>query len=366
MSIATEDTEAGSLLAEQGRIRGRLARTRRALRLQMALETALDAAALAAGLGLVLVAIDWGFRPGLATRQALLGIAAVGALVVLAVRSGPRLRACRLGDLALAMTLDRYRPGTGQQVADVLQLPGLLDEPGGSASPEFVRLAVRRATAGLAGVDWRAHWNRGRTAGRGLGLAVALGVPVAFGLAAPATARLSDGPVAPGRGRAVAAADLPVRGRPGRRPPAPGTQGRAVRRRGPGRPGRGGPGPEGLGPAGSGRADPDPPPARPAGGPRRGPAPRAWARRGGPDLGPRRDRPGAVPPRAAPVGRRLDLRPRRRRRLARPDPGRAGRPPRRSPRSRSGSATPGPPRVPGGPSPTPASTWSSCPTPRSS
>ena len=62
------------------------------------------------------------------------------------------------------MTLDRFRPGTGQQVADVLQLPELLDEPGSSASPAMVRLAVRQASEALAASDWRSLWNRERTA----------------------------------------------------------------------------------------------------------------------------------------------------------------------------------------------------------
>lgn len=190
MSIATENPGLGSLREEQDRLRARLARTRRALRLQMALETALDAALLAVAAAAVLVAIDYVLRPGLPARRALLAIAAIGALAALAIRSTPRLRAARLDDLALAMTLDRFRPGTGQQVADVLQLPGLLDEPRGSSAPAFVRLAVRRAGDALAGSDWRALWNRPRTATRTLGLLLALSVPAAFALAAPAASRL--------------------------------------------------------------------------------------------------------------------------------------------------------------------------------
>ena len=67
-----------------------------------------------------------------------------------------------MDELSLAMTLDRYRPGTGQQIADVLQLPDLLSEPK-SASPAMVRLAVGRASAALAGSDWGSLWNRQRT-----------------------------------------------------------------------------------------------------------------------------------------------------------------------------------------------------------
>ena len=89
------------------------------------------------------------------------------------------------------MTLDRIRPGIGQQAADVLQLPGLLGEPRSSESPALVRLAVRRASEALAAADRDTHWNWGRTAGRGLILLGSLLVPVAFALIAPAAARLS-------------------------------------------------------------------------------------------------------------------------------------------------------------------------------
>ena len=121
----------------------------------------------------------------------MLGISLVGIAVALLIRSIPRLRAARLDDLALAMTLDRFRPGTGQQVADVLQLPDQLGESDSSASPALVRLAVRRASEALAAADWRALWNRGRTAVRVAALGVALLVPVAFALLAPEAARLS-------------------------------------------------------------------------------------------------------------------------------------------------------------------------------
>ena len=191
MSTATATPELGSLQAEQARLRARLARSRRALRLQMALETALDVAALMVAAGAVLVALDWWLRLGLTTRQVLLGITLAGIAAALLIRCRPRLRAAQLDDLALAMTLDRVRPGTGQQVADVLQLPGQLDEPQSTASPALVRLAVRRASDALAAADWGAAWNRGRSEVRGFALLSILSVPLAFALLAPAAARLS-------------------------------------------------------------------------------------------------------------------------------------------------------------------------------
>jgi len=193
VTIATDPPELGSLQGEQARLRARLARSRRALRLQMALEFALDAAAMTAAAGAALVALDWWLRLGLATRQSVLGLTLAGIAAALLVRSAPRLRASRLDDLALAMTLDRVRPGTGQQVADVLQLPGQLADSRASASPALVRLAVRRASEALAAADWGVFWNRGRTATRAVALLVALLVPVAFASIAPHAAFLSVG-----------------------------------------------------------------------------------------------------------------------------------------------------------------------------
>ena len=191
MTTATATPEDGSLQAEQARLRSRLARSRRALQLQMALEAALDVAALIVAAGAVLVALDWWLRLGLSTRQILLILTLAGTSAALIVRCRPRLRAARLDDLALAMTLDRVRPGTGQQVADVLQLPGQLGEPQATASPALVRLAVRRASEALAEADWGAFWNRGRSETRGFALCAILLAPVAFAGLTPGAARLS-------------------------------------------------------------------------------------------------------------------------------------------------------------------------------
>ncbi len=193
MSLATApiDTELGSLRQEQAYLRRQLARSRRSLRLQMLLEFGLDAAVGAVGAGVVLVALDSFFRWELPSRQIVLGTVLLGLLVALVLRSIPRVRAARLDDLALAMTLDRYRPGTGQQVADVLQLPEQLGDDRFTASPALISLAVRRASEALAAADWRAHWNGTRTLTRLLALLAVLAVPVGFVWAAPLAARLS-------------------------------------------------------------------------------------------------------------------------------------------------------------------------------
>ena len=94
----------------------------------------------------ILVFLDWWFRFGVPVRVVLLLLALAGVLVVSGHRAFRRYQASRLDELTLAMTLDRHRPGTGQQIADVLQLPELLDEDG------VDRLAGDGATGGPARV----------------------------------------------------------------------------------------------------------------------------------------------------------------------------------------------------------------------
>ena len=124
-------------------------------------------------------------------RRTLLGISLAGVAVALLIRLVPRFRAAILDDLSLAMTLDRIRPGVGQQAADVLQLPGLLGQPRSNESPALVLPAVRHAREALAAADRDTHWNWGLTAGRGVSLLGSLLVPVAFALITPGAARLA-------------------------------------------------------------------------------------------------------------------------------------------------------------------------------
>lgn len=183
--------EAQALRSEQVRLRDQLARSRRSLRRQMGLEFVLDTVAVAVVVGLVLIGLDAWLRLELGTRQILLAVSFVGLVAALVVRSLPRVRAVNLDDFGLAATLDRFRPGTGQEVADVLQLPAQLDGEKPSASPALIRLAVRRASESLAAANWRAHWNSGRTAVRIALLIGFLAIPLVFALVAPGVARLS-------------------------------------------------------------------------------------------------------------------------------------------------------------------------------
>jgi hypothetical protein len=183
--------ERGALRQEQQALRDELAQVRGRLGLQLELELAVEAVAVLVAAVAALVLLDWWARLGLSTRLGLLAIVVGSVAALVIVRSLRNFRISKLDDLSLAMILDRHRPGTGQKVADVLQLPGLLDDSQSSASPAMVRLAVRRATEALAESDWRSLWNTKRTLVRLASLVLGLLVPVAFCLAAPLAARLS-------------------------------------------------------------------------------------------------------------------------------------------------------------------------------
>jgi hypothetical protein len=191
VTIATEIRNVGLFRDEQMLLRSRLARLRRRLRLQMALEFVLEAAAIVVATAAILVGLDWWFRPGTTARIILLELVLIGLVPFLLIRAFSRWRAARLDDLSLAMVLDRFRPGTGGRIADVLQLPEQLGEPATTVSPAMIRLAVKHANEALAASDWASLWNRGRTTKRSSALIIALLVPTLFAALAPHAARLS-------------------------------------------------------------------------------------------------------------------------------------------------------------------------------
>ncbi len=180
-----------SLRDDQHALRADLARLRRRLRLQLVLEFVAEAVLATAAAGALLVLLDWRLRLSLPVRLVLASLSVVAIVGWLATRVVSRWRSSRLDELSLAVTLDRFRPGLGQQVADVLQLPGLIDEPGAAVSPAMVRLAVRQAADALAKSDWRSLWNRKRTALHAAALVLGGAAPLAFAAAAPEAARLS-------------------------------------------------------------------------------------------------------------------------------------------------------------------------------
>ena len=191
MTIAAEMRTMGAFRDEQMLLRSRLARLRRRLRLQMALEFVLETATVLVATAAILVLLDWWFRSGVTARIILLELVLLGVVPFVLFRGFRRWRASRLDDLTLAMVLDRFRPGIGGRIADVLQLPDQLGEPATTVSPAMIRLAVKRANEGLAGSDWASLWNRRRTAMRSSALLFAVVVPALFAALAPNASRLS-------------------------------------------------------------------------------------------------------------------------------------------------------------------------------
>jgi hypothetical protein len=191
VTTATDLPDLGSLRQEQARLREELARLRRRLRRQLGLEFAVDVVASSTTVAVVLVFLDWWYRLALPARGLMLTLSVTAAGVVVGARAIRRWRAAGLDDLSLAITVDQFRPGTGQRIADVLQLPDQLNEPSSSVSPSMVRLSVRQASEALAASDWRSLWNRKRTFAYAAVLLAALLVPVAFAWLAPQAAWLS-------------------------------------------------------------------------------------------------------------------------------------------------------------------------------
>jgi hypothetical protein len=180
-----------SLRDEQRALKAQLGRLQRRLWLELGLEFVAEAIALLVVVGAILVFLDWWLRLERPARVALL-VAALAAVLVVLVRRARRLgQAAGLDGLSLAVVLDRFRPGTGQHVADVLQLPELIGPGAPTVSQPLVQLAVQRASAALAQSDWRRLWNRGRTAGYAGLFVLALLLPAVFVSLAPEAARLS-------------------------------------------------------------------------------------------------------------------------------------------------------------------------------
>ena len=136
-----------------------------------------------------------------------------GVLAFLGIRAVRRWKASRLDELTLAMTLDRHRPGTGQQIADVLQLPELLDDAESTASPAMVRLAVQRACGDLAelGLATRSGTGSERLHDGARVILLGLGFPLVLAAIAPRVARLSAARWLLGSSAAMAAEDIPDR-----------------------------------------------------------------------------------------------------------------------------------------------------------
>ena len=128
-------------------LRQRLAAMRRRIRAALALEGAVWVFGTAALLAALSLAIDKWLRLGTQTRVAL-GLAATALILAVAYRKLIAPVRLALDDMDLAHVLDRRQKGVAEHVANVLQLPLLL-ENGHHASASMVDAAVRRHAGAL-------------------------------------------------------------------------------------------------------------------------------------------------------------------------------------------------------------------------
>ena len=113
------------------------------------------------GLAALSLLIDRWLRPELSSRLMLLALA-VAAVAAVAWRLLITPMGLKLADLDLAELLDRRLPGTGQRIANVLQLPELLERGKIDGSPAMIEAAVNEDAAELENIDLRATLNVNR------------------------------------------------------------------------------------------------------------------------------------------------------------------------------------------------------------
>ena len=169
-------------------VRRQLALARGALRRCLAARGAFWLAAVTVGLAAITLAADWMLRLSLPSRMVLLVFAAV-AILVTAWRKLLRPLSLRLHDQLLADMFDKYRPGVGQQVANVLQLPTLLHRPD-QASPRLIQKAVTRQALELSEIDFAQLLDRKRERRLLAAAVVICALPVVMGMAAPEVSRI--------------------------------------------------------------------------------------------------------------------------------------------------------------------------------
>jgi len=169
-------------------VRQRLAALRGRLRAALAVEGALWVL----GCAIVLVAVSLGvdrlLRLSTATRVPL---ALAGGLLLVFVAYRKLFKALRLSpnELDWAEVLNRRRPGVGESIANVLQLPGLIDR-GVHASPSMVYATVTRQASELERVDLAGLMDSPRQRKFALALAVLAAASVAMALLWPEVAGL--------------------------------------------------------------------------------------------------------------------------------------------------------------------------------
>ncbi|HTQ40347.1 MAG TPA: hypothetical protein VMJ32_15085 [Pirellulales bacterium] len=139
----------------------RLAGIRRAMRAHLLWEGLAWTVAVCVSFAAVSLLIDRTFRPELASRLVLLTLGIIGIVTVAWKLLVQPLR-LRLNDLDLAELLDRRRPGVGQRITNVLQLPELLASGKIDGSPAMIELAVIEDATALAKLNLRSTLNISR------------------------------------------------------------------------------------------------------------------------------------------------------------------------------------------------------------
>jgi hypothetical protein len=189
MSIAVErPVDFDELRRAERAVLARLARMRRLLRQHLLVEglfwvtTTIFVAAAASLL------FDRWLRFDLSTRLGLLAIA-LAAIGYVAYRRLVQPLLLPLANLDLAELIDRRAPGVGQQIANVLELPRLLDSSD-AASPSMVRAAVLECLERLDRRDLVATLNAARRRKRLAACSVCIALVVLFSLVWPQTAGL--------------------------------------------------------------------------------------------------------------------------------------------------------------------------------
>jgi hypothetical protein len=162
MSIVVESKiQMDRIHRSRAAVRRRLAGVRRSLRAHLLWEGLAWTVAACVAFAAASLAIDRLVRPELASRIVIL-VAAAAAIGVVVWRMLIQPLRLRLDDLDLAELLDRRRPGVGQRLTNVLQLPELLERGKIDGSPAMIEAAVLEDAAALEQIDLRASFNFSR------------------------------------------------------------------------------------------------------------------------------------------------------------------------------------------------------------
>ena len=160
-TVVEASSESQQIWQCRRRVQRRLAGVRRSVRAHLLWEGSAWTVATCVALAAMSLAIDRLLRPELASRLLMLA-AALAVIVVVAWRMLIQPLRLRLDDLDLAELLDRRRPGVGQRLTNVLQLPELLKRGKIDGSPAMIEAAVREDAAALEQIDLKSTFNFSR------------------------------------------------------------------------------------------------------------------------------------------------------------------------------------------------------------